>query len=221
MRTAFILPHTDDEALSCGGLIQRLAEAEEEMTFLFVYGRKTTLGPLQAKEAWDCTKASLNLLGVDPAGAELCMLPEGEPGETGYYTALENVEDTLDVFKPSRVVIPGPSDLNQDHRFLNEVCKIALRPHVLNDVQQVLEFVGLDIMDAPKVNYGLEVHEGHLKLQEAAMACYPTEVRYAPHPRSAKMLRAQRQYYGSRYAVDFAEPYNVILNRHLLGGTNL
>ena len=56
------------------------------------------------------------------------LMREGEPASVGFYDLLEPIERELREFQPDEVVIPSADDLNQDHRHLNHVCRIALRP---------------------------------------------------------------------------------------------
>ena len=51
-----------------------------------------------------------------------------------------------------------------------------------------------------------------LELKLRAFACYETEAREHPHPRSERALRAQAEYFGSAAGCEYAEPFALIRN---------
>src|SRR5690348_3410959 len=114
MRTLIVLPHCDDESISCGGLIQRrLQEAE---VFLFVvYGRVYQYGYVSVNQSAVEEKADFDsacaVLGVPLCNTRFLNFKEGEPAQVGYYKVLQHVEEILEKWRPDEVVGPANSDL--------------------------------------------------------------------------------------------------------------
>jgi len=104
------------------------------------------------------------------------------------------------------VVIPSALDMNQDHRFLNDLCKIALRPANMGNVTRVLESRSFDSNLTRPLYYITFSHEV-LGRKERALEAYTTEFRYGYHPRSLHTVL------GSYCNSGYAEGYDLIFNR--------
>lgn len=207
MRTLIIAPHMDDEAISCGGLIQQRIKQGWEVKVIYVYGRVYDYGNEDgsAQEHEDFRK-SVELLGVHRYSHPAIPLQEGEPGSSGFYPALQFVEDQMSQWKPHEVVGPSSGDLNQDHRHLSHVIDIALRPINQGNVIRQLEFIALDgTTQAP--NYYIPLSGDMLQLKQDAIAAYSREARTGTSPRSPENLLAQARIWGAASGFPFAEAY--------------
>jgi len=209
MRTLIIAPHIDDESISCGGLIVRRVSEAGKVWVLVVHGRHYGNLDPNAQDASDGReledfRAAADQLGVD--GRPVLLLEEGEPQHHGFYRLLSHVEHFLKTFQPNEVVIPSADDLNQDHRHLNHVAKIAMRPIALGDVKRVLEFVALD-GTARRPNYFVALTRSELNLKLSAINCYRRERRGLPSPRAPENVEAQARVWGAACGAEFAEAY--------------
>jgi LmbE family N-acetylglucosaminyl deacetylase len=214
MRTLCICAHPDDEALSCGGLIlTRLSDRANVVKVLTLFGRKYGYGegPQYAEEQYAAYKAALKALGSPQAHYH--VLEEGEPQTQGYYRTLRIIEDELVGFVPDEVVVHSADDLNQDHRWLAECCRIALRPANLGDVTRVLTMLGIDGRLHPGINFFIPLTPVQMEQKQRAMACYHRESRVAPHPRASINLMAYHRLAGSQCGELFAEPYILTLQK--------
>lgn len=214
-----IAAHLDDEVLSTGGLIRKrvCVGGPEAVRVLAMCGRKYGQGldaEMWKRQMAHATEAQ-KILGYD----ELTMyqMEEGEPTKVGYYAMLEKIELALTQFKPDEVVIPGAGDLNQDHRFLNEVCRIALRPANRQvgtqegPIRRIIESIAHDRLDgAASAHWGVVMTDRMVATVQSAMACYEDEVRQPPHPRSPVNIEARYRFYGSHFGFDFVEPYRMV-----------
>jgi LmbE family N-acetylglucosaminyl deacetylase len=124
-RTLVIAAHMDDEVLGAGGLIRKRVCCEDAVRVLTCFSRKYPGEPggNEYKIARQRDHFTGAQLALGYAECTHMLLEEGEPQKTGYYALLEEIEYAIQQFKPTEVVIPGRSDLNQDHRHLNEVCR--------------------------------------------------------------------------------------------------
>jgi hypothetical protein len=143
-------------------------------------------------------------------------LEEGEPGKVGYYDLLLPIEHYLKVWHPTEVVIPGRTDLSQDHRHLNEVCRIALRAgNRCQDPQQgpikrVLEAVGHDLMEQPQANYAVVLTDLMANTVVNAWRCYEREQRDFPHVRSVANVVTRYRHWGAQFGFALAEPFRLL-----------
>lgn len=224
-KTLVVVPHMDDEAISCGGLIQnRLKKSSSRVHVVVVCDRKypgiesnpDTYSVVQAQQYEDFKK-SLKVLAEEAPGFishSSYLQEEGEPYKAGYYDWLDIVEGELRT--PGgydEVVIPAPLDLNQDHRHLYDVCRIALRPANLGPVKRILMWHAMDGVLNASPNWFEPLNLFDLEQKKKAIACYSTEMRYGPHPRSLSNIEAQARVWGSACGYDFAEPFSLLLNR--------
>lgn len=212
MKTLIIAPHLDDEVLTTGGLIRKrvLQYGPESVGVFFAYGRKYVGSEDPGKDDDDEDRDQFlasNVLGYHIQWKT--RLEEGEPGRTGYYDVLGPLEAAMKWFQPDEVVIPGRSDLNQDHRHLHDAAKIALRPGNRGNVTRILEAIA---QDAPlqEPSFGLEMTSEDMDVVLDAYTRYRRELREGVHPRSPTTIRAHRRVCGSRFGVEYAEPYHLV-----------
>jgi LmbE family N-acetylglucosaminyl deacetylase len=211
MKTLIIAPHQDDEAISCGGLIQARLAAGWGVSVLSVFSRTYDYGddPDDSEEQKDFIQ-SCRTLGVENQFA--INLREGEPGIVGYYEILRHVEEALRAFGPDEVVIPSAGDLNQDHRHLNHAMQIALRPANLGDVHRVLEFVALD-GQIRHPNYFVPLTDAQVQVKLRAVAAYRRESRVEPSPRAPINMLAMMHVWGAACGERYAEGYQLRMSK--------
>lgn len=210
--TLLILAHQDDECLSTGLYIQSQIKHCRTTHLLTVFGRTYGYGHGDQHE-YENEQAyirSCNTLGL--VSTRWLGLKEGEPGSQSYYLVLQALEHTLEVLQPSEVVIHDDQDRNQDHRWLSEVSKIALRPWAFPCVRRVLMCQSPDGL--PKItNHYVRGTEKFWNQQVLAVQSYALESREGTHPRSIQNLDAWQHVHGSYCAADRAEPYRTYFSK--------
>jgi LmbE family N-acetylglucosaminyl deacetylase len=226
-QTLIVAAHPDDEALSCGGLIQnRLQNPEGLVTVLVVHGRAypeydpdSIISVALARRQKENFSESLAVLAKDSKNGPIIStylgLAEGEPYQHGHYMLLSHIEGTLALGGGfyDEVVIPSPSDLNQDHEHLSRICKIALRPANLRCVKRVLIAHAHDGGTPTGANWFELMTEDQLEVKQKAVATYVDEIRAHPHPRSPENIRAHAMQCGSVIGEALAEPYTLWLQK--------
>jgi LmbE family N-acetylglucosaminyl deacetylase len=213
MKTLCLLAHPDDEVLGCGGLIMTRREAEDAVRVITVFGRTYGYGTgdQHAMEQELHYRQALWFLGVSLS--KYYALEEGEPLSLKYYPTLRILEHELAEYQPDEVVVHSASDLNQDHRWLAECCRIALRPANLGRVTRILAMPGIDGGVPSGVNFVVPMTQAQVDRKIEAMAFYTRESRALPHPRAPENLVAYHRMVGSLCGEMFAEPFILLMQK--------
>jgi len=134
--TAIVIPHPDDEALGCGGLLTLLAQAGQPVHTVLV-SDGTMSHPHSALFSPEARRAvregelrhSLTLLGVD-AHEPLCLRrPDSRvpaEGQPGFAEAVEQLRVFLAETRPATVLVPWRRDPHPDHRASSQLVRAAL-----------------------------------------------------------------------------------------------
>lgn len=207
-----ILAHQDDECLSTGLYIQSRVAKSMDVHVLTVFGRNYDYGQgdQYVEENNSAYEQSCDLLKVRDRDF-LCLL-EGEPTSQSYYRVLRKIEQALKKYNPVEVVIHDDQDRNQDHRWLSDVCKIALRPWAFPDIKRVLMCQSPDGL--PKdVNHYVRGTEKRWQTQVLAVESYARELRTGVHPRSLATLNNWQRVLGSYCDSERAEPFRTYFSK--------
>jgi LmbE family N-acetylglucosaminyl deacetylase len=220
-RVLVISPHADDEALSCGGILARLADQGATVRVLFMavdgfhhYGHpaKTTyeerLAEIEAVAAildfeWDVVYGDQDLI------EKLDTVPRRD--------LVDRFERELDDLRPDLVLIPSGDDYDQDHVATFETSVAALRPiaPVFGKwlAPQVLVYESPKIMwwvdKIPRPEAFVDI-TGVLDRKLAALAAYVTQARPSPHIRSPESVAALACLRGKEIGVEYAEAFKVL-----------
>lgn len=216
MRVLVLAAHPDDEVLGMGGTIARHVEAGDDVRITCVTDGSSTQYPGDAakrrqKDA-EAVRAA-RALGVedfvhlDLPDMRLDTLPHVEVNAVVAAQLRETEAQVLYTVHP---------DLNADHRILFESVVVATRPTPGQLVHRVLTYGPASSTEwSPGAtstfhpNWFVDVTQT-LAQKLDAFACYETERREYPHPRSERALRAYAAYYGAMAGCEAAEPFVLI-----------
>lgn len=134
--TVVIVPHPDDEALGCGGLLALLGQTGQPVHPVLVsdgtmsHPRSVLFSPEARRAVREGElRHSLSLLGVD-AHEPLCLqLPDGRvpaEGQPGFAEAVERLRVFLAETQPATVLVPWRRDPHPDHRASSQLVQAAL-----------------------------------------------------------------------------------------------
>ena len=219
-RALFLVPHMDDEAISCGGAIRHHLRRGDAVCVQPVYCRSHGLGDSETRAEYGSFLRSVaELVKPDLPAIETPVDPifakASEPEHVGYAAVLQVVERALSEQRPNFVYGPTSSDLNQDHRKLSEIINIALRPwNAPAGGFRYAQFFGYP-PDVGRANLFIEMSESDVRAKNAAMACYQRETRSTPHVRSPEKLRDFCSWCGALAGVPYAEPYALKMLREV------
>ena len=127
------------------------------------------------------------------------------------------IEDLIQKLRPAVIYTHHPGDLNLDHGIVHRAVLIATRPVLGHPVRQILtfevpsstEWAFQKIEPVFRPNVFVEVSKT-LDAKIAALACYDSETRDFPHPRSEQTLRAIATRWGSIIGCTAAESFELV-----------
>jgi len=204
MRVLIIAPHADDEVLGTGGVIQ-WHKARGDVVYVVIVSNRV-LGHKIDEEYIKQTKRSAEevkrLLGVEQF--LFCDLFD-EHLDKSLINVIVPTEDMINIVKPDKVYIPNENDNNQDHRAVNEACRV-----VCKNIDKILMYEIPSSTPYFKPNFYVEITEEYLGNKIKAMSFYESEFRKYPNPRSPEGLRVFAQMRGMESNRNLAEAFVLI-----------
>lgn len=220
-----IAAHPDDEVLGCGGTIARLSSEGVECHLLIVtdgsssqYRDSDHLHEIIEAKKLE-TKGCSDQLGFK--SIHYGELPDMKLDKTPHIVINQVIEKVVDELQPDTVFTHFWGDVNRDHQEVYKSTLVAVRP-VMGQVVKELYCYRVpsstewtpnkgDTMFMPNVFVDItEFAEQKYK----AFACYSTELRDYPHPRSVQYLRETDKATGLKVGLLAAEEF--VLLRKLI-----
>jgi LmbE family N-acetylglucosaminyl deacetylase len=144
-------------------------------------------------------------------------LPDNRLDTVPLLEVVKMVEELIEAFRPEVIYTHHPGDLNVDHGVVHRAVLTATRPVPGQKVREIFAmevpsstewaFHCLEPCFRPNVFVDIT---GTLETKIAALACYDTETRKFPHPRSPDALRAIAARWGSVAGFQAAEAFELI-----------
>lgn len=210
-RVLAIAAHPDDELLGCGGTIALHTRAGHEVTSVIVCeGESLRYGEQGVGQA-NHIKQAADALGVKDV--RTLGFPDQKLDTFTLTDIITPIEKVVEDVQPSVVYCQYGGDINRDHELLFKALLVATRPTV-ESVESVYAF---DTASSTEWAYprtfvpDLWVDIGStLEQKLEAMACYESEMRDYPHPRSLQALRHRAHSWGNQCCLDAAEPFMTV-----------
>ena len=215
-----IAAHPDDEVLGCGAAAARFVKEGHSVTTLIlgegVTARRASDSPAQQnrkkKELQNQLAAANRLLGVRKVYH--LGLPDNRLDTVPLLEIVQRIEDIKRQVMPNTVFTHHWGDLNIDHRITYNAVMTACRPMKGEPVKDIYTF---EVPSSSEWAYPrtfdptvyIDVGET-IARKIKAMRCYRSEMRPAPHPRSAKSLLAIAQRWGSVSGCAYAEAFQLV-----------
>lgn len=212
MRVLVISAHPDDEVIGAGGTIARHVANGDEVYWCVVtqgYSPWRSAAELAQARQQVCTVQCL--LGIEDVS--FCGFPTIKLNTVPHIDLTSALQAVVDNVKPEIVYTTPYCDVNIDHRLVCEATVVATRPLPGSSVKKVLSY---EI--APTTRFGIQPFapnvyvdiSAFLSKKLEAMACYETQLRDFPHPRSLKGLELLARERGLGIGVEAAECFHLI-----------
>ena len=206
-----IAAHPDDEILGCGGTVALHTRRGDRVTSVIACeGESLRYGPGGVGQAEHTRRAAaeLGVEDVRPLGfadQRLDTVPL-----TDIITPLERV---IHEVRPRIVYCQWGGDINRDHELLFKAALVATRP----TEESLATVYAFDTASSTEWGFPrsfvpdtwVEISKT-LDRKIAAMACYESEVRQYPHPRSLEALRNRARAWGNQHCMDAAEVFMTV-----------
>jgi N-acetylglucosamine malate deacetylase 1 len=219
-RVLVVAAHPDDEMLGCGASIaQHALDADEVHVLILGEGltsrrvpRDQDRSPVKVSDLANCAKKANDLLGV--SSLQLKGLPDNRLDSIQLLEIIQLIEESIDRLQPEIVYTHYSDELNIDHRRVHEAVVTACRPVPQSCVKTLLFF---EIPSSTEwqtsgsskgfmPNWFNDV-SFTLEKKLLALACYESEIRPWPHPRSIKGVEHLARWRGATVGVEAAEAF--------------
>src|SRR5437870_2903710 len=216
-----VAAHPDDEVLGCGATMARLA-AEGQPVHIAILGEGIT-----SRSSRDDSGAKLlrrlhqqaeaAALKIGAKDVVLFKLPDNRLDTLPMLEIAKLIEDLIQKLRPAVIYTHHPGDLNVDHGIVHRAVLTATRPMSGQCVREVYTFEVPSSTDWAfqrpehcfRPNVFIDITRT-LDAKISSFACYDTEAREFPHPRSAEALRATATRWGSVVGCRAAEAFELI-----------
>mgnify|MGYP003794944587 CR=1 FL=1 len=212
MRILVISAHPDDEVIGAGGTIARHVAAGDEVHWCVVtQGYSPFMTDAELAKARQQVYTVQRLLGIKDVS--FCGFPTVKLNSVPHKDVASALQAEVDKTKPEIVYTTPYCDVNVDHMIVCKATMVATRPLPGSTVRKVLSY---EI--APTTRFAIEPFAPNVYVDIStflgqkleAMACYETEVRDFPHPRSLKGIELFARERGMSVGVEVAECFYLI-----------
>jgi len=220
---AVIVAHPDDEVLGFGGVMRRHSDAGHHVAVLIlatgVAARiadpaRVPAGALAALR----TEAQRANAELGTARLEFADFPDNRMDAVPLLDVVKRIEAFVQEHRPTIVYTHHDGDLNVDHGIVARAVLTACRPLPGASVNriyagEVLSATEYGPTDRRFVPTSFVDIAGSLEAKCRALACYASELRGYPHPRSIETIRHLALLRGSECGYAAAEAFRVIRER--------
>ena len=210
-RVLVIAAHPDDELLGCGGTVARHVRAGDSVTSIIVCeGESLRYGPIGVGQRAHI-QAAARRLGVEDV--RLLGFPDQRLDTINLTDVIGCMEPIVREVRPHVVYGQYGGDVNRDHHMVFQAMLVATRP-----TEEFIELIyAFDTASSTEWAYPrtfvpdtwVDISET-LDAKLEAMACYESELRDYPHPRSLKALRYRAHSWGAQACLDAAEVFMTV-----------
>jgi LmbE family N-acetylglucosaminyl deacetylase len=213
MKILVIAAHPDDELLGLGGTLARHVADGDEVTAVIVSEGASARYATGAEDLLRSSgRAAAAVLGL--RDLRFLGLPDQRLDAGPIIDVIQPIERVVDDVRPDVVYTHHWGDINRDHRIVNEAVLVACRPVGADYPRSLLffetpsstEWSSTDPSCQFTPNVFVDIGATIEKKLEA-MACYTSELRPAPHPRSLEALRSRAEYWGQIVGRAYAEAF--------------
>lgn len=210
-RVLVIAAHPDDELLGCGGTVALHTQAGDQVTSVIVCeGESLRYGAAGVGQA-EHTRRAAQVLGV--VNVRSLNFPDQRLDTRTLTDIITPLEAVVREVQPHLVYCQHGGDINRDHQILFQAALVATRP-TENSIEGVYAF---DTASSTEWAYPRTFTAdtwvditSTLDIKLRAMACYESEVRAYPHPRSLDALKYRARAWGNQHLLDAAEAFMTV-----------
>jgi LmbE family N-acetylglucosaminyl deacetylase len=216
MNVLVLAAHPDDELLGVGATLALHARAGDAVHAVVLAEGATSRYERKMKVSLEeAGRRAAEELGLATIRFE--QFPDQRLDTVPLVDVTQRIEAIVEEVKPEVVYTHFTDDVNLDHGVVARAAWTACRPYRFPGVRRFAAFETPSSTEwgwpfqgetfAP--NLYVEVTET-LDAKVAALACYESELRDYPHPRSARAIRERAAYWGSLVGKTAVEPFMLL-----------
>lgn len=217
-----IAAHPDDEVLGCGATVARLVQQGRKVHIAILaegitsrHGKRNEADPNALSSLHSDAEAAARRIGA--SDLVLFKLPDNRLDTVPLLDIVKLLEGLVVKLKPEVIYTHHPGDLNVDHGIVHRAVITATRPIGGSIVEEILAFEVPSSTEwafqrfepSFRPNVFEDVSQT-LEVKIEALACYESEIRAAPHPRSPEVLRCIAARWGSVVGCRAAEAFELV-----------
>ncbi|WP_406590214.1 PIG-L deacetylase family protein [Bacillus atrophaeus] len=221
MKVMVFAAHPDDEIIGVGGaLAKHVRQGDEVSAVIMAEGKSSRKADYVKPEdsimqdSNNETKQALSTLGIEDFVR--LNLPDNRLDSMDLLDVVKEAEKQIERFQPDIVYTQYGGDINIDHTVVFRAVMTATRPLPGHFVKQVLAYETLSSTewnylqkDQFHANYFINIEE-ELDMKLKAMACYGSELRDFPHPRSLQAIENNAYVLGAKSGFKAAEAFMLV-----------
>ena len=210
-RVLVIAAHPDDEVLGCGGTLALHARSGDFVgAVIACEGESLRYGEAGVGQSAHTQRAA-DKLGI--RDVRLLGYPDQRLDTLTLTEIITPLEKVIRELQPQIIYSHHGNDVNRDHQLLFQALMVATRP-TESCIETVYSF---DTASSTEWTYPrtfvpdtwVDI-SSTLEAKLEAMACYQSEVREYPHPRSLKALEYKARAWGNQCCLDAAEVFMTV-----------
>ena len=216
MNVVVVAAHPDDEVLGAGGTLARhVRDGDQVHAVVVADGARSRYQEEMVARLRDGGRAAAGHIGFESVRFE--DFPDQRLEQVPLIELTQRLEAILADLQPHVVYTHFRGDVNADHAAVAAATWTACRPYRMPQLRLVAAFETPSSTEWSSVADGAAFRptlfvdvSATLDCKLAAMACYHSELRDYPHPRSIRALRERAAYWGSLTGLPAAEPFLVL-----------
>lgn len=205
MNVLVVAAHPDDEVLGIGGtVLKHTNNGDKVRSVIMCEGESLRYAKDMGQSV--AVKKAADILGVEHVYS--LNYPDQKLDTYTLTELIAPLERILEEFKPEIIYCQSCCDANMDHKIVFEAANIAFRP-IYVGIKAFYTFCTASSTEwgYPKrflPDTWVDISDV-LEKKLQAFACYTSEVRDYPHPRSVRALENQAHFWGNQCCMDAAE----------------
>ena len=214
-----VAAHPDDEVLGCGATAAKLIrEGNRVVTLILGEGKTSRLGDIIPAELEALVKEAEQANGVlGISEVHFAAFPDNRFDSVDLLDIVQHIEQVIAEVKPEIVFTHHGGDMNIDHQITYQAVLTATRPLPGEGVRKIYTFeipssTEWNAFDKEQLfipNTFIDVSET-IDQKVEAMACYVSELREYPHPRSLQHIRELARVNGTKVGLACSENFRLV-----------
>ena len=220
-----VAAHPDDEALGCGGTIAKHTSNGDDVHVLIItegvtsrdYGNEEPSRADKLKKLSYSAQKANDILGVK--SLKILGFPDNRLDSIDRLDVIKAIEEHASKIAPQIIYSHSDTDLNIDHRIVNEAVLTAFRPIPNSTIEKIFFF---EVPSSTGWNQTISANNfiansfedisSTLSIKLKSLKEYEMEMRDWPHARSLRGIEYLAKYRGALVGLEAAEAFYLARN---------